>query len=122
MKELIRIANELSMSEEAAIEFLNKAFEARELINILTGWAQTGETSESLSNAYKELDQLLSPICSDCHIKAKRFITSPAQLYDPELAQYPRGNTLHWTGEWYCPKCHHLVAVGRKWWIRGEKD
>jgi len=122
MKELVTMANNLSMSEEATIEFLDKAFEALELINILTGWAQTSEISESLSNAYKELDELLSPICSDCHIKAKRFITSQAKLYDPELAEYPGGNTSYWTGEWYCPKCHHLVAAGRKWWIRSEKD
>lgn len=110
------IANRLSMSEASAVEFLERTFEAKQIVNSLTGWAQTSETYQLLSNAYKELDELLSPICPECNVKAKRVITSAAELYDPELAQYPGGTTRYWTGEWYCPECRHLVAVGEKWW------
>jgi len=48
------------------------------------------------------------PICPDCGIEGKSFVTSPAALYgipiedvleNPYLAM-PRA-----TGEWYCPKC-----------------
>ncbi|MBA7668992.1 hypothetical protein ES703_77115 [subsurface metagenome] len=114
------ISKHLSMSETEAVQFLEKGSEARELINSLTSRAQTSETWEALNEAYKALDRLLTPICPTCQVATKRFITSKAELYDPELAQYPGGTTRYWTGEWYCPQCRHLIAVGRKWWEGGE--
>lgn len=116
-----QMANYLSMDEKSAIEFLEKVAKAKSIINILTGFAQTDEVYRPLSRVYKELDELLSPFCPECNIRAKRFITSDAQLYDPELAQYPGGTRRYWTGEWYCPKCHHLVAVGEKWWDQSKR-
>jgi len=122
MKDLITMANHLGISREETTKFLEKALEAKKLVNELTGITWADGVKEHLDKAYRELDELLSPICSKCDVRAKRFITSSAQLYDPEIAQYPGGSSLYWTGEWYCPKCKHLVAVGERWWIRGEKD
>ena len=56
----------------------------------------------------------MAPICLDCKIEAKRFITTPAQLYDvpaEDFPAYPSVIQPRWDGEWYCPKCHHLVGV-----------
>ena len=115
-EELRTVANKLCLSEKDALHFLEKVYAAREIVNMLSSWAQTPEVPEHLTNVYKGLDELLSPICPNCDIRARRFITSDANLYDPELAQYPGGTMRYWTGEWYCPKCEHLVAVGNKWW------
>lgn len=56
----------------------------------------------------------LPPTCLDCKVEAKRFITTPAQLYgipDEDYPVYPFAFQPRWDGEWYCPKCRHLVAV-----------
>jgi len=98
------------------IEYLEKLYKAKEKVNELTSIAQTREDFDLLSKAYDCLDELLSPFCPECNVKAKRFITSPARLYDPAMAELPRGTTPFWTGEWYCPKCHHIIAHGEKWW------
>jgi len=110
------MANYLAMGDESAVAFLDKVAEAKEIINELSGIAQTDETSQAINKVYEALDELLSPICPKCNSRAKRFITSAAQLYDPGMAELPGGTTPYWTGEWYCPKCHHLIAVGKRWW------
>jgi len=115
-KARVAMVNELGFNEADTIEFLEKVFEAQRIINTLTGWTWADKTHEPLSHAYEELDKLLSPICSDCHVRADRFMTSPAELYDPGMAELPGGIIRRWTGEWYCPKCRHLVAVGPRWW------
>lgn len=97
-------------------DYLEKVYEAFEKINELTGIAPTQEDQTLLSTAYNALDELLSPVCPECKVKAKRFITSPARLYDPAMAEVPGGTRIFWTGEWYCPKCQCIVAYGRKWW------
>lgn len=102
------------------VEYLNKLHEAREKINELTGMAQTAEDYELLSHVYDLLDELLSPICTKCKAKAKKFITSPAQLYDPAMAEFPGGMRAFWSGEWYCPDCGSIVAIGDKWWEKVE--
>lgn len=112
----------LCMDEKYAVNFLEKVSEAKDIINKLTGIAQTDEAYKPLSKAYRELDKLLSPICPKCKVRAKRFITSPAQLYDPAMAEVePMAAVSRWDGEWYCPKCRHLVAVGEKWWVLGRE-
>jgi len=103
--------------DTAEVAYLEKLYEAREKVNALTGAAPTKEDQELLSKAYDALDELLSPTCRECNVKAKRFITSPAQLYDPAMAELPGGTTSFWTGDWYCPKCNHTVAHGEKWWL-----
>lgn len=56
----------------------------------------------------------LAPTCLDCKIPAKKFITTPAQLYGvpaEDYPTYPYAFQPRWDGEWVCPKCRHLVAV-----------
>ena len=110
------MANKLCLNEKETLHFLEKVYAAREMINVISSWAQTSEVSERLTNVYRGLDELLFPICPNCNVKARQLITSNADLYDPELAQHPGGTMRYWTGEWYCPKCEHLVATGNKWW------
>lgn len=116
-----QMANYLSMDEKSAVTFLEDVAKAKDIINTLTGFAQTDEVYGRLSRAYNELDELLSPLCPKCTIRAKRFITSPAEFYDPAMAELPGGTTRHWTGEWYCPQCRHIVAVGQTWWDQSKR-
>jgi len=104
------------MGEDETINFLEETLKAQEIINELTGKAQTKELLDLLSKAYDSLDEVLSPICPTCEIRAKKFITSPAQLYDSAMAELPGGTRRFWTKDWYCPKCRHIVASGQKWW------
>ena len=56
----------------------------------------------------------LAPTCLDCSIPAKKFIATPAQLYGipyEDYPAYPSAFQPRWDGEWYCPKCRHLVGV-----------
>ena len=56
----------------------------------------------------------MAPICLDCKVEAKRFITTPAQLYGvpaEDFPAYPSVLQPRWDGEWFCPKCRHLVGV-----------
>jgi len=56
----------------------------------------------------------IAPTCLDCKVQAKKFITTAAQLYDvpwEDYPAYPSAFQLRWDGEWFCPKCHHLVGV-----------
>jgi len=56
----------------------------------------------------------LAPICLDCKVEAKKFITTPAQLYGvpyEDYPTYPFAFQPRWDGEWVCPECHHLVAA-----------
>ena len=122
MSEIIEeMARVLCMSEESTINFLEQVAEVKDKINELTSWTQTEETYKSLCACYCELDKLVSPICPDCHVRVERFITSPARLYDPEMAELPGGTTMRWTGEWYCPKCRHPIAFGNRWWDTKEE-
>jgi len=98
------------------VKYLEKLHEARVKVNELTGMAHDGEEWKLLSEAYEILDRLLSPVCRECKVRARRFITSPAQLYDPAMAELPGGSRSYWTGEWFCPQCRHMVAHGEKWW------
>jgi len=102
------------------VEYLERLYEAKKRVNELTGIAPTKEDYDLLSKAYDCLDELLSPLCPDCNVRAKRFITSPAQLYDSAMAELPGGTTPFWTGQWYCPKCNHTVASGEKWWEKKQ--
>jgi len=55
-----------------------------------------------------------APTCLDCKVKAERFITTPAQLYDipsEDFPAYPGVIQPRWDGEWFCPRCRHLVGV-----------
>lgn len=117
IKEMSKV---LCMDEKCTIEFLERVKEAKDKINELTGIAQTDETYKSLSKCYDELDALLSPICPDCKVRGKRFITSPARLYDQAMSELPGGTMTFWTGEWYCPKCRHTIASGDKWWEKAR--
>jgi len=110
------MANHLAAGEESAVEFLNAAFKTKGLVSKLTSMAQTSEMYITLRTVYDNLDDLLKPLCPECHVRAERFITSPAELYAPEMAELPYGATRRWMGEWYCPKCRHVVAVSEKWW------
>ena len=98
------------------VEYFEKLYEAKQKVNELTSMVQTQEDYDELSKIYDFLDKLLSPTCPKCNVKAKRFITSPARLYDPAMAELPGGTRSFWTGEWYCPKCRCMVACGEKWW------
>ena len=115
-KTITEMTKILCMSEESAIDFLERVAEAKDKINELTGIAQTDETYKILSMCYSELENLLSPICSNCQVRAEKFITSPARLYDLAMAELPGGTRMSWTGEWFCPKCRHPVAYGNRWW------
>jgi hypothetical protein len=112
--------------EEIRADYLEKLYEAKELVNELTGTALEDcgfpeYADESVSRIYHLLDGLLSPECPDCEITARRFVTSPAQLYDSAMAELPGGTISYWTGDWYCPKCRHIVAHGMKWWVLNDK-
>lgn len=98
------------------VEYLEKLYEAREKVNELTGIAPTSDDYKLLSKAFDALDKLLSPICSKCLVRAKRFITSPNRLYDSAMAMLPGGTKTFWTGDWYCPSCQHIVGYGQTWW------
>ena len=104
------------MGEDEAISFLEETLKAQNIINELTGLAQSAGLYKQFSNVYNILDEILSPYCPDCEVKAKKFITSPAQLFDSDMANYPSGSSLSWTGEWFCPKCRHTIAFGKEWW------
>ena len=108
----------LCMEGHEAIEFLENALRAKEIVNELTGLAQTRSISEMLSRAYHALDEVLSPRCPDCLTIARRFVTSPAQLFDPDMASFPGGSTTSWTGEWFCNNCRRVIAYGENWWIQ----
>jgi len=112
----------LCMGEAGAIDFLERTLEAKNLVNELTGLAQCNDFAKLMSTAYSALDEILSPICLKCNVKAQRFITSPAQLFDPDMANYPGGSSLSWTGEWYCPQCRKVVAYGEKWWVQTSDE
>lgn len=103
-------------------EYLEKLYEAKEKVNELTGIAPTEKDYKLLSKAYNALDKLLSPTCPKCNVRAKRCITSLARLYDPAMAELPGGTTPFWTGDWYCPKCRHTIAHGKKWWEKGKTE
>ena len=105
------------MGETEAIVFLEKTLNAKKIVNELTGDAQTDELHKLLSSAYDALDEILSPLCPTCGTRSKRFITSPAKLFDPDMANYPGGTRLSWTGDWFCPECRRTVAYGEKWWL-----
>jgi len=98
------------------LEILERIWKIKKEINKLTGIADTKDECDLLGKAYDLLDELLSPICPNCNVRAKRFITSPAQLYDSAMAELPGGTRTYWTGEWYCPQCNRIVASGEKWW------
>lgn len=98
------------------IEYFENLYEVRRKLDNLTEIAPTREDYKLLSQAYSCVDQLLSPICSKCGVRSRRFITTPAKLYDPALGELPGGNVSFWTGDWYCPKCRRVVASGEKWW------
>jgi len=56
----------------------------------------------------------IAPTCLDCKVAAVRFITTPAQLYGipaEDFAAYPGVIQPRWDGEWYCPRCRHLVGI-----------
>jgi len=115
-----KMLNHLCMGEKEAMSFLDRALEAKNIVNELTGLAQSAGLYKQFASAYSILDEILSPLCPDCDVKAKKFITSPARLFDPDMANYPGGSSLSWSGEWYCPKCRHIVAFGETWWRKGE--
>jgi hypothetical protein len=98
------------------IEYLEKLYEIKKQINALTGTAPTETDDMFLGEAYDAINELLSPVCEKCNVRAIKFITSAAALYDPAMAELPGGSTPYWTGEWTCPKCHRIVASGEKWW------
>ena len=56
----------------------------------------------------------IGPMCPDCKVESKKFITTPAQLYGvpwEDYPAYPSAFQPRWDGEWVCPRCHKLVAV-----------
>jgi len=56
----------------------------------------------------------LAPTCLECKVEAKKFITTPAQLYGvptEDYPAYPSAFQPRWEGEWYCPECRRLVAA-----------
>jgi len=114
------MADFLCMNQQDTVNFLGEVAKLNEELNKLTGIAPTPETYKTLSKACDELDKILSPICPKCGKRAKRFITSPARLYDPAMAELPGGTTTYWTGEWVCPRCRHPIAIGKEWWLPKE--
>lgn len=56
--------------------------------------------------------KMSAPICPECGVKGKKFITSPARLYVvPEDWDdlEPMAFVSRWTGEYYCPKCRRIL-------------
>lgn len=110
----------LCMGEKEAVDFLERTLEAKNIVNELSGLAQSAGLNKQFSSVYTTLSEILSPLCPDCKVRAQRFITSPAQLFDPDLANYPGGTVRSWTGEWFCPECRRNVAYGERWWEKNE--
>lgn len=112
----------LCMGSKEATDFLEKILEAKTVVNELTGLAQTPKIYKQLATVYSTLNDILAPLCPNCEVKAQKFITSPTQLYDPDMANYLGGSRSYWSGEWACPKCGSVVAYGEPWWRTSRRS
>ena len=106
----------LCMGEKETMDFLERTLKAKNIVNELSGLAQSARLNKQFSSVYITLSEILSPLCSDCKVRAQKFITSPAELFDPDMANYPGGTSRSWTGEWFCPECRRIVAYEETWW------
>jgi len=52
------------------------------------------------------------PICPQCNVKGKKFITTKAKLYGipkEEREGHPDWFKSYWTGEYFCPRCRRIL-------------
>jgi len=88
--------------------------EGRQLYDLNVDGQKIGERLSELEKKLGEqvmfLGSLSNPLCPDCKVRGKPFITSPAQLYDSAMAlDDPRATIQRWTGQYYCPKCNKTL-------------